>query len=144
MVLTGLISVIFAQYLLSDDVRSVSVLAFVAAFVAVNAFVSQWLARRGRAWTSVAIELAAMFAVNFGIVAVLLAFVRVVGVTDTRAHVGKTLFFVFLFTVITVLYDRYRTVFTARGVLAKKGEETARRVGRPASPEGDLGLDPAR
>ena len=50
-------------------------LAFVAAFVAVNAFVSQWLARRGRAWTSVAVELVAMFAVNFGIVAVLLAFV---------------------------------------------------------------------
>ena len=143
-VLTGLISVIFAQYLLSDDVRSVSVLAFVAAFVAVNAFVSQWLARRGRAWTSVAVELVVMFAVNFGIVAVLLAFVRVVGVTDTRAHVGKTLFFVFLFTVITVLYDRYRTVFTARGVLASKGEETARRAGRPASPEADLGLDPAR
>jgi len=29
------------------------------------------------------------------------------------------LFFVFLFTVITVLYDRYRTVFTARRVLAR-------------------------
>jgi hypothetical protein len=140
-VLTGLISVIFAQYLLSDDVRSVSVLAFVAAFVAVNALVSQWLARRGRAWTSVGIELAAMFAVNFGIVAVLLAFVRVVGVTDTRGNVGRTLFFVFLFTVITVLYDRFRTVFTARGVLAKKDGGGAP---GPASPGGDAVPDPAQ
>jgi hypothetical protein len=60
-----------------------------------------------------------MLAVNFGIVALLLVFVRVVGVTDTRAHVGKTLFFTFLFTVITVLYDRYHAVFRARGVLRR-------------------------
>ncbi len=50
-VLTGLISVVFAQYLLSDDVRNVFVLAFVAGFVIVNAMVSQWMARRGREWT---------------------------------------------------------------------------------------------
>ncbi|HJW74988.1 MAG TPA: hypothetical protein VJ787_04880, partial [Thermoleophilia bacterium] len=67
------------------------------------------------------VELAGMFAVNFGIVALLLAFVRVVGVTDTRANVGKTLFFVFLFTVITVLFDRYHTVLRARGVLQRGG-----------------------
>jgi hypothetical protein len=128
-VLTGLISVIFAQYLLSDDVRSVSVLAFVAGFVVVNAFVSQWLARRSRAWHSVAVELAGMFAVNFGIVAGLLFFQRVLGLIETRAPVGTTLFFVFLFTVITVLYDRYRTVFTARRVLAQAATET----GTPAA-----------
>jgi len=116
-VLTGLISVIFAQYLLSDDVRSVSVLAFVAGFVVVNAFVSQWLARRSRAWHSVAVELVGMFAVNFGIVAGLLFFQRVLGLIDTRAPVGTTLFFVFLFTVLTVLYDRYHTVFRARRIL---------------------------
>ena len=68
-VLTGLISVIFAQYLLSDDVRSIWVLAFVAVFIAVNAMVSQWLARRGREWKSVGVELLVMFVVNYGIVA---------------------------------------------------------------------------
>ena len=119
-VLTGLISVIFAQYLLSDDIRSVSVLAFVALFVALNGMVSQWLARRGRSWTSVATELVAMFVVNFGIVGVLAFFQRVVGIVDTRTPLGKTLFFVFLFTVITVLFDRYHTVFRARGILAKR------------------------
>jgi len=138
-VLTGLISVIFAQYLVSADVRSVTVLAFVAAFVAINAFVSQWLARRGRSWTSVAIEMAGMLAINFGIVALLLAFVRVVGVTDTRANLGRTLFFTFLFTVITVLYDRYHTVLRARGVLQRGGAGPATSASGGATLSGSTG-----
>ncbi len=124
-VLTGLISVIFAQYMLSDDVRSVGVLAFVAVFVAVNALVSQWLARRGREWKSVGIELAGMFVVNYAIIVGLQVAQRVLGLIDTRTPLGLSLFFVFLFTVITVLFDRYRTVFTARGVLAKRADEAA-------------------
>jgi len=124
-VLTGLISVIFAQYLLSDDVRSVGVLAFVAAFVAVNALVSQWLARRGREWKSVGIELAGMFVANYAIVVGLQLAQRVLGLIDTRTPLGLSLFFVFLFTVITVLFDRYRTVLTARGVLAKRTDAAA-------------------
>jgi hypothetical protein len=121
-VLTGLISVIFAQYLLSDDIRGVWVLGFVAVFVVVNAFVSQWLARRGRAWRSVAIELGVMFVVNYGIVGALVFFELVLGRIEQRGPIGLRLFFVFLFTVITVLFDRYRTVFTARGVLAKRAD----------------------
>ncbi len=117
-VLTGLISVIFAQILVGADVRTTWVLTFVAVFVTVNAFVSQWLARRGREWTSVAVELAAMFVVNYGIVGALLFVELVLGRIEQRGPVGTRLFFVFLFTVITVLFDRYRTVFTARGVLA--------------------------
>ncbi|HSL95515.1 MAG TPA: hypothetical protein VLA35_06330 [Thermoleophilia bacterium] len=124
-VLTGLITVIFAQYMLSDDVRSVGVLAFVAAFVAVNALVSQWLARRGREWKSVGIELAGMFVVNYAIIVGLQLAQRVLGLIDTRTPLGLSLFFVFLFTVITVLFDRYRTVLTARGVLAKRADEAA-------------------
>jgi ABC-type glycerol-3-phosphate transport system permease component len=124
-VLTGLVSVIFAQYMLSDDVRSVSVLAFVAVFVAVNALVSQWLARRGREWRSVGVELVGMFLVNYAIVVGLQVAQRVLGLIETRTPLGLSLFFVFLFTVITVLFDRYRTVLTARGVLAKRADEAA-------------------
>ncbi|MBN2204941.1 MAG: hypothetical protein JW767_07960 [Thermoleophilia bacterium] len=124
-VLAGLISVIFAQYLLSDDVRSISVLAFVAVFVAVNALVSQWLARRGREWKSVGLELAGMFVVNYAIIVGLQLAQRVLGLIDTRTPLGLSLFFVFLFTVIIVLFDRYRTVLTARGVLAKRADEAA-------------------
>lgn len=131
-VLTGLISVIFAQYLLSGDVGSVRVLGFVAAFVVVNAFVSQWLARRGRSWHSVATELGVMFVVNYGIVGALLLFERVLGIIEESSSVVTSMFFVFLFTVLTVLFDRYRTIFTARGVLAKREEESAAETGDEA------------
>ena len=114
-VLTGLISLIFALML---DVESFGLL-FVAAFVLVNALVSQWLARRGHGWRSVVTELVGMLLVNYGIVVGLLVLEVVFGLSDTRAPRGTTLFFAFLFTVLTVLFDRYRTVFTARRVLER-------------------------
>jgi hypothetical protein len=116
-VLTGLISVIFAQYLLGDDVRSVVVFGFVACFVVLNAFVSQLLARRRRASHSLAIEMVGMFAVNFGIVLAMDLMERVLGIIEVRPSLGTMLFFVYLFTVIIVLFDRYRTVYAARRVL---------------------------
>jgi hypothetical protein len=122
-VLTGLISVIFAQYLVSDDVKSISVLLFVAGFVVVNAFVSQWMARHGREWSTAAVEMFVMFFVNYGVVGILLLFELAFGVIDQRGPIGTRMFFVFLFTVITVLFDRFHTIFTARGVLAKRADQ---------------------
>jgi hypothetical protein len=122
---TGLISVIFATYLLPGEVRSIAVLAFVAAFVVVNAVVSQFLARHGRFRRSMAFEAAGMFVVNFGIVAVLLFLQRVLGIGEYGASWSTTLFFVFLFTVITVFFDRYHTVLRARGVLQQPAREGA-------------------
>ncbi len=119
-VLTGLISVIFAQYLLPENVRTVGVLGFVAVFVIVNAGVSQFLARHGAFHRSMTIETIGMFVVNFGIVAALEFVQRALGVADVGASFATTLFFVFLFTVITVLFDRYNTVFRARGVLQRR------------------------
>ncbi len=124
-VLTGVISAIFAQYLLPENVRSIGVIGFVAVFVIVNGMVSQWMARRGREWNSVVVEMVVMFAVNFGIVVALLFLQRVVGLGGPRPAVSMTLFFVFLFTVITVLFDRYHTVFRARGVLAQRARGEA-------------------
>jgi hypothetical protein len=124
-VLVGLVSVIFAQILPSIEASNLGVLGFIAVFIVVNAFASQWMARRGREWRSVAVELVGMAAVNFGIVAALQFAQRVLGIIDTRAPLGATLFFVFLLTVLVVLFDRYRTVLTARGVLAARAHETA-------------------
>ena len=81
------------------------------------------MARRGREWSTVAVEMFVMFVVNYGVVGVLLLLERVFDVIDQRGPIGTRLFFVFLFTVITVLFDRYHTVFTARGVLAKREDE---------------------
>jgi len=120
-VLTGLISVVFAQILLGDDVRNVGVFVYVAVFIAANAFVSQWLARRGRSWHTVATELVGMMVVNFGIIFGLGFLQRVLDITETSPPLATTLFFIFLFTVLTVLFDRFHTVFRARGVLAKRG-----------------------
>ncbi len=119
-VLTGLISVIFAQYMLPENVRSISVLAFVAVFVILNAAVSQFLARHGRFRRSMVYEAIGMFVVNYAIVLALLIFQDVLGLIDGRTSTGMTAFFVFLFTVITVLFDRYNTVFRARGVLQSR------------------------
>jgi hypothetical protein len=114
--LTGLVSVVFAQMLAVGDFR----LAFVATFVILNAFVSQLLARRGRIWRSIPMELAGMGAVNLGIILGLEIGERVLGILTTNTPLGKTLFFVFLLTVLTVLFDRYHTVLRARGVLDLK------------------------
>jgi len=119
-VLLGLVSVIFAQ-ILKVQLSNLGVLVVVAIFVAVNAAASQWLARRGRGWQSVGTELAGMALVNTAIVAVMLLLERVLGVIDYPAAKGTTLFFVFLVTVLTVLFDRYHTVMRARAVLAKGG-----------------------
>ena len=51
---------------------------------------------------------------------------------------GKTLFFVFLFTVITVLFDRYHTVFRARGVLEKRAGAGVTVASAPSSDGGVL------
>ena len=132
-ILTGLISVIFAQYLLSDEVRGIAVFAFVAAFVVVNAGVSQLLARLGAFKRSLLIEAVGMFIVNFGIVVGLLVFDKVLGLIDRRAPLPTTAFYVFLFTVITVLFDRYHTVFRARDVLGRRAGEPAHHPSPPSS-----------
>jgi len=130
-VMVALIGVIFAQILLAEDVNNVAVAAFVVVFIAVNAFVSQLMARRGRTWRSVAVELGGMALVNLVIVLSLEFAERVLRLIDTRAPLGKTLFFVFLLTVLTVLFDRYHTVFEARGML-RRGDQTATPAADPA------------
>ncbi|HET6475135.1 MAG TPA: hypothetical protein VFH93_03530 [Thermoleophilia bacterium] len=118
-VFLGLVSVIFAQILPGVALSNFGVLIFVSVFVTINALVSQAMARRGRAWNSVAVELGGMAIVNLVIVLLMQFFDRVVGIIDNPAPVGTTLFFVFLVTVLTVLFDRYRTILTARGVLER-------------------------
>lgn len=119
-VLTGLITVIFAQYLLPEGVRSVSVMAYVGVFLIINAAASQFLARHGRFRRSMVIEAVGMFVVNFGIVAVMGVVMQVSGIGQHPASLNLTLFFVFLFTVITVFFDRYNTVLRAREILRRR------------------------
>jgi len=113
-VLIGLVSVVFAQILVGEDVNNIGIIAFVAVFVPASALASQWLARRGRAWNTVAVELVGMALVNFGILFVFGFLQRVLGIIETSAPLITTIFFLFLLTVLIVLFDRYRTVALAR------------------------------
>jgi hypothetical protein len=119
-VLLGLVGVIFAQ-ILEVRLSNIGVLLSIGIFVALNALVSQWLARRGRRWTSVAVELAGMAVVNAAIVLALDVLERFLGLIDSPASTGTALFYLFLVTVITVLFDRYRTIYMARRTLARTG-----------------------
>jgi len=86
----------------------------------------------GRTFSSVAVELAAMVLVNLSVVVALQVLERVLGLIDSPAPVSTTLFIIFLVTVITVLFDRYRTVYMARRMLEDAGGEVAPHEGRPA------------
>ena len=117
--LTGLVSVIFSQMLGVDTFK----LAFVGVFIVLNALVSQWLARRGRTWKSVAVEMIGMGFINLGIIVGLELGERLVGLPGAGTPFEKTLFFVFLLTVLTVLFDRYQAVIKMRGVLRRADDK---------------------
>jgi hypothetical protein len=110
-VMIGLVTIIFAQVLPNVRMDNFQVIVAVAFVILLNTVVSHWLARRGVGWESAAREFFAMAAVNFGLV-LLYDFLapRVQG----DLNLGNTLFFVFLLTVLVVLYDRYRPVHVAR------------------------------
>lgn len=118
-ILTALVSVIFASMLNGLEAGGMRVVISVAVFVALNAVISQWLARHGRSWATVALEFGTMVVVNLGMVIVLRLFGRVLGITPETINTGTTLFFVFLLTLIIVLFDRYHTVRLAKGYAAR-------------------------
>jgi hypothetical protein len=93
----------------------VGIIAFVAFVIAVNAFVSHWLALRGHAWRSIIQEFAVMAVINLGIGIV--GFILLPGDVDTMG-LGTPLFFTLLLTLIVVLYDRYRPIHDARVAMA--------------------------
>jgi hypothetical protein len=75
--------------------------------VVVNSAIGLWSARRGYSWDSAAISFAVVFAINIGLVVLADLLLRR-GEGDLR--LVDTLFFVFLFSILTMLYDRYRPV----------------------------------
>jgi len=106
-VLTSLISIIFAQILPGNDATPLQ-LTFAVAFVVVaNAAVSQWLASRGHSWSSTFGQFAAMAVINMGAVLVYVVLLRR---SDQPVNQGAAVFFVLLLAVIITLFDRYRPI----------------------------------
>jgi hypothetical protein len=139
-VLIGLVITIFAQFLSQSGAGPVRVTLSVAVFVTLNALLSQWLARRGRSWRSVAVEVVVMMVINLGMVVILETFERLVGFRSVRIPFEQMLFYVFLMTLLIIFFDRFHLVHLARGYLRRTQD---RRDETPPQGLQDEGAEPA-
>ncbi len=110
-VLTSLITIIFAQVVPGTDGTPLQVTFAVGFLVVANAAVSQWLSSRGHSWTSTIGQFVAMVVVNLAITVVYIELLRR---SDQPVNRAATLFFVLLLTLIITLFDRYRPIRVAR------------------------------
>ena len=115
--LIGLISVIYGRVLPGVETSDLRLFLGIAFFVVLNSAIGLWSARRGYGWDSAAFSFVVLLVIN--IVLVLVA--------DLLLARGKgalslpdTLFFVFLVTILTMLYDRYHPVSEYRTTAAAK------------------------
>jgi len=123
-VLIAVIVVIFAQFLAPSGNRPFQIALSVIVFVALSTMVSQWLARRGRTWRRVVIELVVMMAINFGLAAILETVENILGLREGRVPFVALLFFIFLVTLLIILFDRYHLVYAGRQRLRRAGAES--------------------
>jgi hypothetical protein len=117
--LIGLISVIFGQVLPGVEASPFELFLAIAFFVVINSAIGLWAAKRGYSWDSAALSFAVVFGMNVVLVVVadLLTSRR-----EDHLQLVDTLFFVFLFSVLTTLYDRYRPVADFRAAAAERKE----------------------
>lgn len=106
-VLVSLVSVIFAQVLPDVEASALQLSAGVAIVVVVNASLTDRLALRGGRWRGFVSEFLATGALNAAIV---VASAWLLRRGPGRLHIGNSLFFLTLLTLIVTLYDRYRTL----------------------------------
>jgi len=118
--LVGLISIIFGQMLPNTSVSNLQMATGMAIIIAINAFVSHWLAARGTHWRSILTEFAAMAGINF---VVALGLVLLLPSFDGEVEFRSVMFFVLLLTLIVTLYDRYRPFYDRR-LAAAEAEAT--------------------
>ena len=105
--------VIFAEVLPGVSASPLQVFVGIAVFVILNAALGLWSAGRGRGVDSVLLSFVIRLTVNFGLVG-LVQLVRSRTVEDYAIDVTSAIFFVFLFSVLITLYDRYRPVYDYR------------------------------
>jgi multisubunit Na+/H+ antiporter MnhG subunit len=105
--LIGLITVIYGQVLPGVEASSLQLFLGIGVFVVINSAIGLWSARRGYSWESAATSFAVVFATNVVLVAL-------ADLLLSRGNGGlrlvDTLFFVFLLSILTTLYDRYRPI----------------------------------
>jgi hypothetical protein len=116
-VLIGLISVIYGRVLPGVQASDLRLFTGIAVFVVLNSAIGLWSARRGYGWDSTALSFGVLLVIN-------IALVVIADLLLTRGNgalsLPDTLFFVFLVTVLTLLYDRYHPVSEYRATAARK------------------------
>lgn len=110
-ILISLICIIFAQILPNTDVRNLTLSIGIAVVIIGNMFVSEFLERRAFAWRNIYTQFLAMLAIN-GLIAVL--FIGIMPFTSGKLGRGDLLFFLFLLTLMVMLYDMYRPIYRKR------------------------------
>ncbi len=110
-VLIGFVLVIFGQILPGRSSSDLQMILGVALLAVVNAFLSHWLARRGRGIESTGIEFVVMSLVNLGLI---LLFAFILPSFSGSINLANTLFFTLMFTLIVTLFDRYHPVYRFR------------------------------
>jgi hypothetical protein len=119
--LIGLISIIYGEVLPGVDASSLQLFLGIAFFAVLNSAIGLWSARRGHSWESAGVSFLVVFATNIVVVVVEdLLLSRAQG----DLPLADTLFFIFLFSLLTMLYDRYRPINDYR-VAAAEAEAAA-------------------
>jgi hypothetical protein len=118
--LIGLLSVIYAEVLPGVTARPSQVVLAVGVFVLLNAAPALWSAGHGRGHDSIWVSFVVRLAVNLGLVGIV-QLVRAMTVEDFSMDPVSALFFVFLFSVLITLYDRYRPVYDFRTAAGESG-----------------------
>jgi hypothetical protein len=101
-VLVGFVCVIFAQILPETEASNGQILVGTAILITIDSLLGLWTARRSRGVTSIVQAFLWLALANGAIVAVGDALDR-----EGDLHLGNTIFFVLLLTLIVTLYDRY-------------------------------------
>jgi hypothetical protein len=114
--LIGLISVIYGNVLPEVEASSLQMFLAIAAFAVVNAATGLWSARQGYSWQSAGVSFAVVFATNI-VLGALADLLLSRGRGDLS--LADTLFFVFLFSILTTLYDRYHPISDFRAAAAR-------------------------
>ncbi|MGY4766272.1 hypothetical protein ACXC9Q_05045 [Kribbella sp. CWNU-51] len=118
--LIGLISVIYGRVLPGVEASSLQIFLGVAVFAIINAALGLWAAKRGHSWQSAGVSFLVVFVTNVVLVAVAAMRLRR---GEGGLRLVDTLFFVFLFSILTMLYDRYRPIHDYRVEAARAETE---------------------
>ena len=110
-ILISTISIIFGKMLPNTNVSGFQLAAGITVVIIGNMFVSSYFDRRDVTWNSVFREFGAMMTVN-GVLAALFILLEPGGSGSIGR--GDLLFFLFLLTLIVLLYDAYRPMYRKR------------------------------